>query len=101
HPSPLTHPSLPTRRSSDLDQTARTITILSHEFVHSWNGKYRRPAGLATADYQQPMIGELLFVYEGMTRYLGDFVISARSGMRTRSEEHTSELQSRGHLVCR
>ena len=72
---------------TDPDQTARTITILSHEFVHSWNGKYRRPAGLATADYQQPMIGELLFVYEGMTRYFGDFVLSARSGMRTAEED--------------
>ena len=72
---------------TDPDQTARTITILSHEFVHSWNGKYRRPAGLATADYQQPMIGELLFVYEGMTRYLGDLVLSARSGMRRPEED--------------
>jgi predicted metalloprotease with PDZ domain len=72
---------------TDPDSTARTITILSHEFVHSWNGKYRRPAGLATADYQAPMIGELLFVYEGMTRYLGDLVLSARSGMRTAEED--------------
>jgi predicted metalloprotease with PDZ domain len=75
------------RGLTDPDQTARTITILSHEFVHSWNGKYRRPAGLATPDYQQPMIGELLFVYEGMTRYLGDLVLSARSGMRTPEED--------------
>ena len=75
------------RGLTDADQTARTITILSHEFVHSWNGKYRRPAGLATPDYQQPMIGELLFVYEGMTRYLGDFLLSARSGMRTAEED--------------
>src|SRR5207253_1049698 len=75
------------RGLTDPDSTARTITILSHEFVHSWNGKYRRPAGLATPDYQQPMIGELLFVYEGMTRYLGDFLLSARSGMRTAEED--------------
>ncbi|HSP34110.1 MAG TPA: M61 family peptidase [Thermoanaerobaculia bacterium] len=72
---------------TDPDQTARTITILSHEFVHSWNGKYRRPAGLATPDYQQPMTGDLLFVYEGMTRYLGDFLLSARTGMRTPEED--------------
>ena len=71
----------------DPDWTARTITILSHEYVHSWNGKYRRPAGLATPDYQQPMVGELLFVYEGMTRYLGDLLLSARSGMRTIEED--------------
>jgi len=72
---------------TDTDWTARTITILSHEYVHSWNGKYRRPAGLATPDYQAPMIGELLYVYEGMTRYLGDLVLSARSGMRTMEED--------------
>ena len=72
---------------TDPDWTARTITILSHEFVHSWNGKYRRPAGLATPDYQAPQLGEMLYVYEGMTRYLGDFVLSARSGMRTAEED--------------
>lgn len=77
----------PERGLTDPDWTARTITILSHEFVHSWNGKYRRPAGLATPDYQQPMIGELLWVYEGLTRYLGDVVLSARSGMRTAEQD--------------
>ncbi|TLY59699.1 MAG: M61 family peptidase, partial [Gammaproteobacteria bacterium] len=41
-----------------------------HEYVHSWNGKYRRPVGLATRNYQQPMVDDLLWVYEGMTRYL-------------------------------
>jgi len=58
-----------------------TMSTLSHEFVHSWNGKYRRPAGLATPDYQQPMLGELLWVYEGMTRYLGNFVLPSRTGI--------------------
>ncbi len=56
--------------------------LLPHEFVHSWNGKYRRPAGLATSDYQQPMKGELLWVYEGLTTYLGE-VLTARSGLYT------------------
>jgi predicted metalloprotease with PDZ domain len=72
---------------TDADQASRLITILSHEFVHSWNGKYRRPAGLATPEYQAPMLGELLWVYEGMTRYFGDIVLSARSGMRTDEED--------------
>lgn len=80
------------------DETARAITILSHEFVHSWNGKYRRPAGLATPDYQAPMIGELLFVYEGMTRYLGDFVLSARTGMRTPEEDREFAAYIAGNL---
>jgi predicted metalloprotease with PDZ domain len=54
--------------------------LLAHEFTHSWNGKYRRPAGLATPDYQTPMKGELLWVYEGLTQYYG-VILSARSGM--------------------
>jgi predicted metalloprotease with PDZ domain len=54
--------------------------LLPHEFTHSWNGKYRRPAGLATANYQEPMKGNLLWVYEGLTNYLGD-VLAARCGI--------------------
>jgi predicted metalloprotease with PDZ domain len=56
--------------------------LLPHEFVHSWNGKYRRPAGLATPNYQEPMRGDLLWVYEGLTEYLGN-VLTARSGLWT------------------
>ncbi len=56
--------------------------LLPHEFFHSWNGKYRRPAGLVTPDYQTPMRGELLWVYEGLTQYYGE-ILTARSGMRT------------------
>lgn len=58
--------------------------LLPHEYVHSWNGKYRRPADLATPDYEQPMQTDLLWVYEGLTSYLGD-MLSARSGERTPS----------------
>ena len=58
--------------------------LLPHEMVHSWNGKYRRPAGLATPDYQTPMRGELLWVYEGLTEYLG-LILTARSGLWTDS----------------
>ena len=57
-------------------------TLLPHEYVHSWNGKYRRPQGLATPDYEQPMKGDLLWVYEGLTEYLG-WVLAARSGLIT------------------
>jgi predicted metalloprotease with PDZ domain len=58
--------------------------LLPHEYVHSWNGKYRRPADLATPDFEQPMRTDLLWVYEGLTSYLGD-MLSARSGERTPS----------------
>ncbi|MBV8200886.1 MAG: M61 family peptidase [Acidobacteria bacterium] len=57
--------------------------LLPHEYVHSWNGKYRRPAGLATADWQAPLRTGLLWVYEGLTRYLGDVLLTTRSGIRT------------------
>ena len=56
--------------------------LIGHEYTHSWNGKYRRPAGLATPDFEQPMRGDLLWVYEGLTQYLGK-VLPARSGLWT------------------
>jgi len=56
--------------------------LLAHEFVHSWNGKYRRPTGLLDPDYHQPMRGNLLWVYEGLTEYLG-YLLPARSGLWT------------------
>jgi predicted metalloprotease with PDZ domain len=56
--------------------------LLSHEFTHSWNGKYRRPAGLYQPDFATPQQGALLWVYEGMTQYLG-YVLAARSGLET------------------
>jgi predicted metalloprotease with PDZ domain len=67
-----------------LDSNLELLTggLLPHEFTHSWNGKYRRPAGLATPNYQVPMKGNLLWVYEGLTEYLGD-VLAARSGIWT------------------
>ena len=65
-------------------------SLLSHEYVHSWNGKYRRPADLTTSDYQQVMQDDLLWVYEGMTEYWGE-VLPARSGMWT-PEQFREEL---------
>lgn len=57
-------------------------SLLPHEYTHSWNGKYRRPADLTTSDYQQVMQDDLLWVYEGLTEYLGD-VLAGRSGIWT------------------
>jgi predicted metalloprotease with PDZ domain len=66
----------------DPEQHMLFADLVPHEFTHSWNGKYRRPAGLATPNYQEPMIGDLLWVYEGLTQYLGT-VLAARSGLWT------------------
>lgn len=63
----------------DADEHRDEGALLSHEYFHSWNGKFRRPAGLATPDYQQPMRGDLLWVYEGLTEYYGD-VLAVRCG---------------------
>jgi predicted metalloprotease with PDZ domain len=71
--------SLPERALTTDEGETTSADLLPHEFTHSWNGKYRRPAGLATPDYATPMKGELLWVYEGLTDYLGD-VLGARSG---------------------
>lgn len=59
--------------------------LLPHEFTHSWNGKYRRPVGLYQADFASPQQGALLWVYEGMTQYLGN-VLTARCGLETQAE---------------
>ena len=67
-----------------IDESDRKLdaALLPHEYVHSWNGKYRRPADLATPDYQQAMQTDLLWTYEGLTEYLGN-VLAARSGLWT------------------
>ena len=81
---------IPEKSFLDPNLSLLTGGLLPHEFTHSWNGKYRRPAGLATADYQMPMKGELLWVYEGLTEYLGN-VLTARSGIWT-AEQYRDAL---------
>ncbi len=71
--------------AKDFSDPSRRIAVsdlLPHEFTHSWNGKYRRPVGLYQPDFATPQQGSLLWVYEGMTEYLGN-VLTARSGLRS------------------
>ncbi len=65
----------------------RLAGLLAHEYTHSWNGKYRRPAGLATPDFATPMKGELLWVYEGLTEYLAT-IVCPRAGLLTADDFH-------------
>ena len=65
----------------DWDKMAWDRNVIPHELVHSWNGKYRRPEGLWTPDYRQPMRDNLLWVYEGQTQFWG-WVLSGRSGVQ-------------------
>lgn len=60
-------------------------TLFPHEFVHAWNGKFRRPASMMMPDFQQPQQTRLLWVYEGLTNYLG-WLLAARSGLMTADE---------------
>lgn len=69
----------PEKSFLDPDTFEPIADLLQHEFFHSWNGKYRRPAGLATPNYQEPMKDSLLWVYEGLTQYYGT-ILTARSG---------------------
>jgi len=80
-----------------VDPSARLLEagLFPHEFTHSWNGQFRRPVGLATPDFQEPMKGELLWVYEGLTTYL-ESVLAARSGLLTpaQTREHLASIAS-------
>ena len=61
--------------------------LLPHEYVHSWNGKYRRPADLSTPNFNVPMGGSLLWVYEGQTDYWG-IVLTSRAAMENAAQAH-------------
>jgi len=76
---------MPEHSMSDDDAGKAIAYLLPHEYVHSWNGKYRRPAGLITPTYQEANNTRLLWVYEGLTEYLGT-VLTARSGLWTLDE---------------
>jgi predicted metalloprotease with PDZ domain len=70
---------------TDTDALVTDASLLAHEFNHSWNGKYRRPAGLATINLHDPQHDDLLWVYEGMTEHYGELQ-AERSGLETKSQ---------------
>ena len=84
----------------DLRHSHNIYELLPHEYVHSWNGKYRRPVGLATGNYDAPMRGDLLWVYEGLTEYLG-MVLSARSGLLSPADARNSWAEAAAWLQTR
>ena len=75
-----------------LDESPRLMnaSLLPHEFVHAWNGKWRRPAGHLSPDFEQPMRTGLVWIYEGLTEYWG-WVLAGRSGLLS-PEEARDEL---------
>src|SRR5579871_5157555 len=70
---------VPERTLHDPDLLETQMDLLPHEFFHSWNGKFRRPAGLSTPNYQEAMKSDQLWIYEGLTQYYG-VILAARSG---------------------
>jgi predicted metalloprotease with PDZ domain len=68
---------------TDWDGMEWDRNVVAHEFVHSWNGKFRRGADAWTPDYQEPMRNTMLWVYEGQTQFWG-YVLAARSGVQSR-----------------
>jgi predicted metalloprotease with PDZ domain len=85
--------------ADDAHQLAES-DLLSHEFTHSWNGKYRRPAGLYQPDFATAQQGALLWVYEGMTQYLGN-VLAARSGLKNQAQYRDMLAMSAARLDYR
>jgi predicted metalloprotease with PDZ domain len=84
----------------DLRHSGSIASLLPHEYTHSWNGKYRRPIGLATGNYDSPMRGEMLWVYEGLTEYIG-MVLSARSGLASATDARDAWADTAGWLQTR
>ena len=70
---------------TEWDKSADARSLLPHEYTHSWNGKFRRPADLWTPNFNVPMRDSMLWVYEGQTQYWG-FVLAARAGLLTRQQ---------------
>ena len=70
---------------TDWDKSVITRDLLPHEYIHSWNGKFRRPADLWTPDFNVPMRDSLLWVYEGQTDFWGK-VLETRSGFLSKQQ---------------
>ncbi len=91
-------------RERDLLDASRirgwVANLLPHEYVHSWCGKFRRPAGMCTPNFQTPMKTRLLWVYEGLTEYLGE-ILMVRSGLIDAAEYRRTLTATIGSLSHR
>ena len=88
---------VPEKFFSDEGYLLAGADLLPHEFSHSWNGKYRRPVGLYQPDFATAQQGALLWVYEGMTQYLGN-ILAARAGLKSQSQYRDILAQSAANL---
>ncbi len=88
---------LPETILKDAEGRRVTAGLLGHEYVHSWNGKFRRPQGLLSPDYLKPMDGSLLWVYEGLTQFWGD-VLPTRAGLVSPEDYRDIIAVTAGHF---
>jgi len=79
------------------DSHAEARDVMAHEYVHAWNGKYRRGKDSWTPSFERPIQNSLMWVYEGQTQYWGN-VLSARSGLV--SVQHALDALARTAAVC-
>ena len=70
---------------TDWEKSPSGRDLLAHEYTHSWDGKFRRPADLWTPNFNVPMGDSLLWVYEGQTQFWG-YVLATRAGLLTRQQ---------------
>src|SRR5207253_11335036 len=89
-PHPTRLHSFPTRRSSDLDRRLRLVTMPTRldSPAETEDRRRNRNRKRFASTVQQQRIAVVCSALPSQTH-------------KFRSEEHTSELQSRGHLVCR
>lgn len=74
----------------DAESQSWLASLLSHEYIHSWNAKYRRPEGLLSPDYDEPMDDSMLWVYEGLTSFWDD-ILATRAGLLSQ-EQYRDEM---------
>ena len=70
---------------TDREATLADRDLLGHEYTHSWNGKWRRPADQLTPNLNEPLQNSLMWVYEGQTQYWG-LVLTARAGLMSKQQ---------------
>jgi predicted metalloprotease with PDZ domain len=84
----------------DANRKGWIANLIPHEYVHSWCGKFRRPAGQCTPDFHTPQKTRLLWVYEGLTEYLGE-VLMVRSGLVNPKDYRETLASTIGGLMLR
>ena len=79
------------------ESRAESRDVMAHEYVHAWNGKFRRGQDSWTPSFERPIRNSLMWVYEGQTQYWGN-VLSTRSGLVP--AQHALDALARTAAIC-